>query len=123
MALERPGPIDVRALFRPVSGGLVTLLRGLPPDRWEGPTVAGAWRVRDVGGASGGRWTLSREDGRWTLFRGEAYSPAARVRLSDDTAWKLLFNALSEDEAARQVQLEGRAELGRALLRARSVIV
>jgi hypothetical protein len=46
-----------------------------------------------------------------------------RIRLNDDTAWKLLFNALSEGDAARAVQIEGPTELGRALLRARSVIV
>jgi hypothetical protein len=48
MPLERPAPIDTRALFRPVSGSLVTLLRGLPQERWDCPTVAGAWVVRDV---------------------------------------------------------------------------
>jgi hypothetical protein len=34
-----------------------------------------------------------------------------------------LFNALSEDDAARAVHIEGRVDLGRAILRARSVIV
>jgi hypothetical protein len=57
------------------------------------------------------------------LFRGGPQAPAARVRLTDEAAWKLLFNALPESDAARAVQIEGRAELGRALLRARSVIV
>jgi len=35
-------------MFRPVSSGLVTLLRDLPPAGWEQPTVAGDWLVRDV---------------------------------------------------------------------------
>jgi hypothetical protein len=48
MPLEQPVPVDTRALFRPVSAGLVTLLRGLPHERWDLPTVAGTWRVRDV---------------------------------------------------------------------------
>jgi hypothetical protein len=47
----------------------------------------------------------------------------ARIRLSDDAAWRLLFNALPEPDAARAVEIEGAAELGLALLRARSVVV
>lgn len=48
MALEQPIPVDTRALFRPVSTELVTLLRGLAREDWVRPTVAGAWVVRDV---------------------------------------------------------------------------
>jgi hypothetical protein len=52
-----------------------------------------------------------------------ATGATARIRLGDDAAWKLLFNALSETEAARAIHVEGRTELAAALLRARSVIV
>jgi hypothetical protein len=45
------------------------------------------------------------------------------VGLDQDAAWQLLFNALPEAEAARAVQVTGRAELAAPLLRARSVIV
>jgi mycothiol maleylpyruvate isomerase-like protein len=48
MPLASPEPIDTRPLFRPVSGSLVTLLRGLPSESWNRSTVAGAWVVRDV---------------------------------------------------------------------------
>src|SRR5690242_1483966 len=48
MALSPPPPTDTRALFRPVSSALVTLLRGLQPADWERPTIAGAWVVRDI---------------------------------------------------------------------------
>ena len=41
-------PTDTRALFRPVSSDLVVLLRGLPPDAWHRPTMAGKWVVRDI---------------------------------------------------------------------------
>jgi uncharacterized protein (TIGR03083 family) len=40
--------VDTRAMFRPVSAGLVALLRELTPEAWQQPTIAGAWRVRDV---------------------------------------------------------------------------
>src|SRR5206468_2720655 len=40
--------IDTRYLFAPLHGELMSLLRGLPAEEWEKPTVARAWRVRDV---------------------------------------------------------------------------
>lgn len=46
--LERLPPRYVADLFAPLHGELMTVLRGLPASDWERPTVAGAWRVRDV---------------------------------------------------------------------------
>jgi hypothetical protein len=45
------------------------------------------------------------------------------VRLSDQTAWRLLFNALPEGEAASRVTAEGQSRLTAPLLRARSIVV
>lgn len=41
-------PIHVVPLLRPLHGELIRLLRGLGADDWNAPTLAGAWRVRDV---------------------------------------------------------------------------
>ena len=98
-------------------------MRGLPHAFRDVAAEPGDSVAIDIRGASGGQWTLTREAQRWSLWRGGPPQPAARVRVSDDTAWKLLFNALSGAEAAASVQIEGRTELARALLRARSVIV
>lgn len=98
-------------------------VRGLPHAFRDVAAAAGQTVVIDITGASGRQWTLSREEQRWSLSRGAAASATTRIRLDDDTAWKLLFNALPANDAARAVQVEGRTELGRALLRARSVIV
>lgn len=43
--------------------------------------------------------------------------------MTGDMAWKLLFNALRETDARKAVDIAGQADLGLALLRARSVIV
>ena len=48
MPLSDLRPLDTRPLFRPVSTALVSLLRGLQPEDWQRPTIAGSWVVRDV---------------------------------------------------------------------------
>ena len=98
-------------------------VRGLPHAFRDVAAEPGDAIALDVEGASGGRWMLSREATRWTLWRGTPAAPIGRVRLRDGTAWRLLFNALTEADAAGEVHVEGRADVGRALLRARSVIV
>jgi uncharacterized protein (TIGR03083 family) len=40
--------IDTRPLFRPLCREIVALLRTLTAEDWERPTLAGAWRVRDI---------------------------------------------------------------------------
>jgi hypothetical protein len=40
--------VDTAPLFAPLRTELVTLLRSLGAAEWDAPTVAGAWRVRDV---------------------------------------------------------------------------
>jgi len=98
-------------------------MRGLPHAFRDVAAEYGQSVTIDIAGASGSNWTLIREEQRWTLWRGEPPSVTSRIRLNDDTAWKLLFNALSEREAAHAIQVEGPSELGLALVRARSVIV
>ena len=46
--LQRLTPVYTAPLLRPLLGELLELLRGLTLERWEAPTIAGAWRVRDV---------------------------------------------------------------------------
>ncbi len=41
-------PIDTRNLFAPLHEELIALLRALSADDWNKPTIARAWRVRDV---------------------------------------------------------------------------
>jgi hypothetical protein len=98
-------------------------VRGLPHAFRDVSAEPGQNIAIDISGPSGGRWTLLREQHSWTLWRGEPSSATARIRLSDDTAWKLLFNALRPGDARSVVQVEGQADLARAFLRARSVIV
>jgi uncharacterized protein (TIGR03083 family) len=98
-------------------------MRGLPHAFRDVTAEAGQTVAIDISGVSGGHWTLVRHEDRWALWRGEPPSATTSVRLTDQTAWKLLFNALPEGDAARAVHVEGRMDLARAILCARSVIV
>lgn len=98
-------------------------LRGLPHAFGEAAAEPGETLQLDVTGPAGGQWTLAREAGRWQLLAGAPPAATTRVSLSDQAAWRLLFNALDGAAAAASVRVEGRPELAEPLLRARSVVV
>lgn len=112
-------PLYARAIFHPV---LDTFLRGLPHAYRGVAADDGATIVFDVTGEAGGRWTLARESSAWTLYAGDASNAAARVSLSQDTAWRLLTKGLSPDEAAPRVHIEGDRALGTPILHMLSVM-
>jgi uncharacterized protein (TIGR03083 family) len=102
---------------------LLIALRALPHAYRGAAAPPGATVTIDVRGEAGGAWTLRRDEGGWTLWAGRDDSAAAHVSMSDDTAWRLFFNALPLDRAARLVTIAGDTDLCAPLLRARSVIV
>jgi hypothetical protein len=83
----------------------------------------GAALVVEVIGEAGGTWSLVRSNGGWRLGRGAADRPAALARMDGDTAWRLLFNALSGEEARRRIEAEGDPALLERLIAARGVMV
>src|SRR5205823_1296403 len=88
------------------------------------PTRRGASVGVEITGAAGGAWTVvPRAGGGWDVEPGRHPAPTAAVTLSDDDAWRLLFNALSIDDATARVRIEGDAALAVPLLQTRSVIV
>jgi uncharacterized protein (TIGR03083 family) len=102
---------------------LETSVRGLPHAFRDTPAPPGTEVRLQVTGASGGIWTLRRDADRWSIWQGGDSPAAATLSLSDRDAWRLLFNALSPDEAERAVHIRGDAGLAAPLLRARSVIL
>jgi uncharacterized protein (TIGR03083 family) len=119
MAVGAPSLEDPRYL-RAV---LEIAVRGLPHAFRGVAAEAGTAIAVDVSGAAGGRWTVARETSGWRLWAGEPPLESARVALADHAAWKLLFNALPEQDVAAAIRVDGRRELVAPLLSARSVIV
>ena len=102
---------------------LLIAVRGLPHAYREAAADEGATVTIDVTGPSGGVWTLRRDGGRWSLWAGAADQPTTTIVLSDDTAWRLLFNALTPAQAIDRIVTTGERSLAAPLVQARSVIV
>lgn len=79
--------------------------------------------VFEVTGTDRDSWSLIRNEGGWNVFRGAAPDPAAAVRADPDTSWRLLYNALPPEAAAKRIAIEGDAALAAPLLSTRSVMV
>jgi hypothetical protein len=113
-------PLDDPRYLRAV---LDLSMRALPHAYRDVPAREGATLVVDVAGVSGGIWTLARDGERWVLSSGRPDRADARVRLSDDAAWRLLYNALPPAGAGGEMAIEGDAALTGPLLRTRSIVI
>ena len=119
MAVDADPLADARYLHAVID----IAVRGLPHAYRDVPAERGQTVVVDVNGPAGGQWTLVRDRDGWALSPGVPAAETTRVRVDEDAAWKLLFNALPVADAARAISISGRADLAAPLLRARSVIV
>ena len=98
-------------------------VRGLPHAFREVKAEVDETVLVDITGQSGGQWTLMRDADHWSLWAGQTRNPTAHVRLSDETAWKVFFNALRAADATRLTEIEGRSDLAQPVLRARSIVI
>lgn len=97
-------PLDDPALSRPV---FETFLRALPHRYRSVPAPAGTALAIEIAGRETYRWTLRHEGGGWKLLRGRPDSPAARLTLPEEPAWRLLTKGLPAAEARRRARLVG----------------
>jgi hypothetical protein len=74
-------------------------------------------------GEAGDTWSVVAAEAGWSVFRGKEPHPAAQARCNSDTAWKLFFNALPEEEARRRIATEGDSALIEKLFSVRGVMV
>jgi uncharacterized protein (TIGR03083 family) len=102
---------------------LLIALRGLAHAFRETHVETGRTLTIEITGPAGGAWTLKRADSGWKLWAGRESIESARVTMSDDTAWRLLFSALPPGRAESLVTTSGDPVVFGPLLRARSVIV
>jgi uncharacterized protein (TIGR03083 family) len=116
-AVRAPGLVAPEWL-RPV---LEISVRALPHTYREVAAPDGAAVTVGVDGAAGGTWTVLRGAKAWQLCAGAAEAPVARVRLGEDTAWRLFFGVPMADARAR-LAIEGDGALGAVVLRAIAIM-
>jgi uncharacterized protein (TIGR03083 family) len=117
-AVSAPGLLG-REWVHPV---LDVFLRALPFSFRAVERGAGSALGIEVQGDAGGNWTLLRAPEGWQLFDGSLPRPDADVRLSQDTAWRLLSKGLRAEEARKRVSIFGDPDLGTAFLNTLSVM-
>src|SRR5262245_62358489 len=78
-------------------------LRVLPHAYRDVVAQAGAAVAFEVTGPAGGTWTLKRDADRWTLWSSRPDRVDAWVSMSDDVAWRLLYNGLTAAQVPSQI--------------------
>jgi len=111
-AVGAPG-LSSREWLHPV---LDLFLRALPHRYRDVAAEPGTELQVAIAGAAGGDWTLRREPAEWRLYVGASPTPAAAVRMDQDTAWRLFSKGLDPAEARERVTLEGDQPLGSGVL-------
>jgi uncharacterized protein (TIGR03083 family) len=91
---------------------LDTFLRGLPHTYRDVAAAQGTSLVITMSGDAGGDWTLMRVADGWRLYAGAAPTPASRVQLDQDTAWRLFTKGSTPAEAQARAVITGEAQLG-----------
>jgi uncharacterized protein (TIGR03083 family) len=114
------GPFSDARWLRAV---LQIALHALPFAYRDVPVRSGVSVAITITGGASGTWTLQHRDSGWDVDEGNLTEPTTAVTMSDETAWRLFFNALTLPQARSLVRLTGDAALALPLLRARSVIV
>ena len=98
-------------------------LRALPHAYRDLNAAAGTAVTVRVTGDGGDAWSLVRDANAWQLYRGAAPNASATVTLDPDFAWRLLYNALTHEQARQRARVEGDAALIEPLFAMRSVMV
>jgi uncharacterized protein (TIGR03083 family) len=117
-AVEKPG-LKQAEFFAPVLDAFVRAL----PHAYRNVEAADRTQVAlTITGASGGRWTLLKENGKWQLYLGVGEKPDAEVFIEDDVAWRVFTKGLSRAEARSKAMILGDQALGLKILDTVSII-
>jgi uncharacterized protein (TIGR03083 family) len=113
-------PLDGPEWLRPVFElSMRAFVRALDDVR----AAPGTALVLHITGTAGGTWSVVRSADAWSVCRGAATPAAARAECDTDTAWRLFFNALTEDEARRRIAGVGDEVLIHKVRTVRAVMV
>lgn len=91
---------------------------------YEGtPAPEGTAVVLRIGDAAEWLWSVVARGDAWEVMQGAPDEPQAEVRLDEDTAWRLFYNALPADGARARATVTGDPALAEPIFSARAVMV
>lgn len=102
-AVGIPG-LKQRRYFHPV---LDAFVRALPHTYSRVEAPEGTMAALTIGGDSGGRWCVARENGRWELYVDPDREPDAEVVIEEDIAWRLFTKGVSRAQAEAKSIIHG----------------
>lgn len=101
---------------------LETFVRGLPNTYRKVDAAEGTHVRLTIRGASGGRWSVVRQDRVWTLLVENESEPDAEIFIDEEDAWKLFSKTFSKEMVFDRVTVVGEKLLGLKVLDMVSVI-
>jgi uncharacterized protein (TIGR03083 family) len=117
-AVGRPGATD-----EALAGAVVdTFVRALPYTLRGVAAPVGTAAHLEVTGPGGGVWSVVRRSGTWAVGRGRSPDPAALVRLSADTLWRVATRGITVRSARERATVSGDLTLGATVLELVSII-
>ena len=106
-------PLYQRDLYFPY---LDTSMRALPHHYREVKAKEGTLIRFNITGEGGGTWQLVRDGQQWVLDENSVSTAACVVAIDGKIAWRIFTKGISRDEAAAEVNISGRRELGEPIL-------
>lgn len=100
-------------LYYPV---LDCFMRALPHSYRDVPAAPGTLLEFVIAGDCGGTWYLYREESAWRLVDRAVASPASRITIPQEIAWRIFTKGINRAAAAAQVQVGGNDRLGSHVL-------
>lgn len=105
-------PMYSRKWLHPV---LDAFARALPRNYHETQAEPGTAITFTIDGEAGDVWTLVNEGEAWRLYTGASAEAVCRIRLDQDTAWRLMTKGLSRQQAAERSEIAGEIKLAEPL--------
>lgn len=111
--------IESRELYFPV---LDTFMRALPHTYRDVAAAEKTVLQFTIAGEAGGDWFLQKTNEGWTLEKEAAATPAAKVNIPQEIAWRIFTKGIDKNTAKSQSALEGNQDLGAEIFNMLSVM-
>jgi uncharacterized protein (TIGR03083 family) len=118
LATNRPG-IMTPELYHPV---LDCFVRGLPHLYRDVDAPEGSLLVLEISGECGGRWFLRKAPSGWGFVKPSDETPASRVNIPQELAWRVFTKGIDRNSARAQVAVEGNRDLGERVLQLTAIV-